>query len=248
MKKLNSIIFNKSDLLESVLLKEEIDAEGITPSQYKKDSKKDKPTDYDEVHDHAIRNLTGDISSISKEQKHSISRWTQNSEPGYKEMNNHMKGDKVGTKEVQKHCNNLTDVINSHELPNSTYAYRGIQRGTAESVRSLKPGDHWSNKGFASTSLDPNRSTHFGHGDIMAIHAPKGTKAIYSSHPKLNNHTDERELTFPHNTHMRFNGRETFEVHAHHYDGTPKREKQTITLHHFTVVPHTNVQGELDRE
>jgi hypothetical protein len=260
MKHLTKILFNENftenlskekQLLEKFLMEQDVGAEGVTPSQYKKDSKKNTPTDYDQVHDHAIRNLTGDISGISKDYKKSISSWTQPSYPGYKEMNNHMKNVSSGDKVVKMHCDNLSHVLNNHELPNSTYAYRGIKRGTAESVRALKPGDHWSNKGFASTTLDPNRATHFardGYNDVLAIHAPKGTKALYTSHPQLNNHTSERELTLPHNTHFQYHGSEEFEVHHHDYNGDPSGEKRMIRMHHMTVVPHSNKQMEIDKE
>ncbi len=220
--------------------------EGISPDQFKKDIKSGLKNDYDEaLHEHAQKNLTGDISHIDTNAKRSIQRWTE--ADGYKAINGHLRGkpDLMG----QKLSEHLEKAVGGHSLPNSVWAYRGIHGPHADNLRSLKSGDTFHNAGFASTTLDPKRATHFARGsDILAMHLPKGTSALYVSHPQLNGHTSEREMLLNHGTQFRYSHSEdVHNVPVYHYSGAPTGETKSIKLHHVEVIPKSKGSIQIDR-
>ena len=220
--------------------------EGISPDQFKKDIKSGAKTNYDkDLHEHAQKNLTGDISHIDTNGRRSIQRWTE--ADGYKAINGHLRGhnNPMG-KALAEH---LEKAVAGHYLPNSVWAYRGIHEPHADNLKSLKTGDVFHNAGFASTTLDPKRATHFARGsDILAMHLPKGAAALYVSHPKLNGHTSEREMLLNHGTQFRYSHSETIpNVPTYHYSGEPTGETKSIRLHHVEMIPNSKGSIQIDR-
>ena len=233
--------------LRQILNEQEKITDGISPSQFIKDQKSNKRVDYDWIHEHAQNHLTGDISHIDEKDKASIGRYTQNSSPGYKEINGYMR-DHNAHAVGKPHALRIAHAIEGHKLPNAVWGYRGIHSIHSENLNKLKPGDVFHNKGFASTTLDPNRATHFARGeDVMAIHMPKGQSALYMSHPKLNSWTSEREMVLPHNTHFKYNGHEMITAHEHDYSGRPTGNTRQLKMHHVEIVPHSTNSIQIDR-
>jgi len=211
---------------------------GVSPEQFKSDLKDGGHPDYDHLHQGAQEHLTGDVSHIGKEGKHAISRWTQNQNVGYKEINAVKRGmnNSLDAMRITQH---LSDAVGGHQLPQSTYAYRGVHGPHAAALNKMKPGDTFHNKGFSSTTLDPKRATHFARGeDMMSVHVPQGHNALYVSHPKLNSWTQERELVLQHGTHFRYKGSEHIESPEYHYTGEPTGKTRKIKVHHVEVVPY----------
>jgi hypothetical protein len=233
--------------LRLILENEDNNIQGVSPTQFKKDLKSKSLPNYDWVHENAQRNLTGNISHIKGEEKHAIGRWTQPSPVGYKEINGHMRNGN-GDEETDEISNHLHNAVNGHELPNATYAYRGIHANHSRSLNSLRPGDTFHSRGFSSTTLDPARATHFAKGeDIMAFHIPQGSKALYVSHPKLNSWTPEREMLLPNNTHFKYHGHETIEAPEHDYTGRKTGKTRKYKLHHVEVIPHSRTSIQIDK-
>jgi len=229
------------------ILKPSGEEHGISPDQFKSDLKGKEPVDYHHLHDVAQQHLTGDTSHIDSGMLKSISRYTQNSNPGYKEINGFLRNN-ANSPHAKVHAENLTKAIEGHSLPNSTWGYRGIHDVHAENLRKLKRGDVFHNDGITSTTLDPNRATHFARGqDILAVHMPKGQKALYLSHPHLNSWSTEREMALPPKTSFKYNGSEPIEAHEHDYTGHRTGIKKKFTLHHVEIIPHSNKSIAIDR-
>lgn len=225
------------------IITESIEANGVSPEKFKKDLKTGD-TDYSDVHEHGIKNLTGDISHIGSKEKDAIKNWTT---PVYRSIQNHLRTGNGDTKarELSQH---LSNAVEGHSIPNETWAYRGLHGPHAEHLKTMKKGDVFHSKGMSSTTLDPKRATHFAKGeDILAMHLPAGSKALYVSHPKLNSWEAEKELTLPHNTHFKYHGSSTVEAPEHHYDGTPTGAKKKYTLHHVEAIPHIGKSIQIDR-
>lgn len=213
---------------------------GIHPDRFKNDMHNGIRPNYDFVHKLAQTHLTGDVSHIHDEHRDAISTWTSPS--GYKAINNRLKTGDSGSNdydnhEADQHIKYLTAAVRNHKLPNSTYAYRGTQRGTSAQLNAAKPGDVIHSKGFSSATLDPQRATHFAKSkDIMAIHAPAGSRGLYVSHPKLNSHTEEREMLFSHGAKFKYHGSESFDVPEHHYSGKPTGKINNYKIHHVELM------------
>jgi hypothetical protein len=191
-----------------------------------------------QLHSHA--QTLNDTSKISSDQKRAISSWT--SPPGYKQINGSLRSGGDTTQ-----ANHLSAAVSNNTLPSAAWGYRGLHGIHAEKFRNLKPGDTFHSKGFVSTTLDPNRSTHFSKGeDVLAVHVPKGSKGLYVSDPKLNSWQDERELLLPHGTHFRYKHSEQISVPEHHYSGEKTGRMSNITMHHVEMIEPSKHSMQLD--
>jgi hypothetical protein len=226
MKKLKFIIESKQD------------AFGVSPEKFKKDIS-EGGKDYDYMHEVAQNHLTGDTSHIKRNEKNAISRWTQNSPTGYKEINSHLRNGN-GDKETREITGHLENAVRGHSIPHDTWGYRGVHSVHAKNLDKLKSGDVFHNKGFASTTLDPNKATHFARGEhMLAVHIPKGTNALYVSHPNLNSWTSEREMVLAPSTHYKYSHSENIEAPEYHYSGSPTGKTKKIKLHHVEAIPQS---------
>jgi len=222
-------------------------SEGISPAQFKDDLKNNASANYDkDLHKHAQRHLTGDTSHIGTDESRAIQTWTN--PDGYKLINGYNRGINSSPK-GKKLSEDLSRAIENHPLPNGVWAYRGVHGPHADKLATIGPGDTFHNEGFASTTLDPKRATHFARGrDILAVHLPKGSPAFYVSHPEFNGHTSEREMLLPSQTHFRYSHHEDIHnVPVHSYDGRPTGETKSIRLHHVELIPPSKGSIALDK-
>ena len=219
-------------------------AEGVHPDTFKKNlMDKDRSTN-DWVQERAEKHLTGDLSHIDSKAGDAVRRWTT---PEYRDVNNHLRSG-GGSKETEELVGHLRRAVGGHKLPKAAWVYRGIHGPQSDKLRSLKKGDVFNNKGFSSTTLDPNRATHFGKGkDIIVTRLPKGQHALYASHSKLNNHTSEKEMVLPDNTHFKYSHHEDIEAPEYHYSGKPTGNMNKYRLHHVEVV-HPTKSISIDRD
>jgi hypothetical protein len=240
MKKLSKIISEKENSVNGEKVY------GISPHEFKHDVQHENPMDYDHVHQEGQEHLTGDISHIKKEHKSAIGQWTT---PTYRDINDHLRSGNGGS-HAEHLANRLTEAIGGHSLPNATFAYRGVHGKHADNLKKLQPGDVFKHEGFGSTTLDPRRSTHFAKGnDMMAIHMPKGSNALYSSHPKLNSWNAEREMTMQNGQNLMYHGSEMIHnVPEHNYSGQPTGRKVSVRMHHVTLVTEPKAAISLDRD
>jgi len=222
----------------------EQDIHGVSFDKFKSDVGSGKPLDYDWVHSNAQRNLTGDTSHIKKEHMDAIQHWTT---PEYRGINSVMR-DLGGSSRSKKDAENLSHAVNGHALPNSTHVYRGIHSPYSDHLNTLSKGDTFHIKGFASTTLDPIRATHFAKGrDILHMTLPEGQKALYVSHPHLNSWETEREMLLPHNSHFKYHGHTDMESPEFNYHGEPTGEKKMYRFHHVEVIPHSPHSLQIDK-
>ena len=220
------------------------DVHGVSFDKFKSDVGSGKPLDYDWVHSNAQKNLTGDTSHIGQDHMKSIQNWTT---PAYRGINTVARGGE-GNSSSKRDAENLSHAVNGHALPNSTHVYRGIHSPHSDHLNTLSKGDTFHIKGFASTTLDPIRATHFAKGrDILHMTLPKGQKALYVSHPHLNSWESEREMLLPHNSHFKYLGHTDMETPEFHYTGEPTGEKKMLRFHHVEVIPHSTHSLQIDK-
>lgn len=129
---------------------------------------------------------------------------------GYKAMNGyartgnpmeHLWNEGIGSKEeLQKHVDTLDNLVKTvPPLAQDTTLYRGVSGKLSSELRSLQPGDSFTDKGFSSTSYDQDVAKQFGiWGLVVVINAPKGTKALDID--KLFDEPSESEVLLPRNT------------------------------------------------
>ena len=101
----------------------------------------------------------------------------------YKLINEALRDPLISTEAIEGEIYDLDEVINNAPtLESPLLAYRGVN-DNSEFFTNLKVGDVFEDKGFVSTTLDPDIATSFSasalYGKILQFHLPKGTKGLF---------------------------------------------------------------------
>lgn len=132
----------------------------------------------------------------TEEQKQAISDYTRFA---YTPINSYLRGDeKLYYKEDEEKLKEKVKIIDScfnGSLSKNIVAYRAMKFN--ENFKKPKEGDIIENKGYSSTSINPEY-IHESLGRIVRLKVKKGTKALYIDE-NSSNITGERELLFPRN-------------------------------------------------
>lgn len=101
----------------------------------------------------------------------------------YKLINEALRDPLISTQGIEEEILDLDDVINSApRLESPLLAYRGVN-DSAEFFTNLKVGDVFEDKGFVSTTLDPDIANSFSansfYGKVLQFNLPKGTKGLF---------------------------------------------------------------------
>lgn len=132
----------------------------------------------------------------TEEQKQAISDYTRFA---YTPINSYLRGDKnLYHKEDEEKLKEIVKIIDScfnGSLNKNIVTYRAMRFN--ENFKKPKEGDIIENKGYSSTSINPE-SIHESLGRIVRLKVKKGTKALYIDE-NTSNITGEKELLFPRN-------------------------------------------------
>jgi hypothetical protein len=141
-----------------------------------------------------------------------------------------------GTKgEIEHHTKNLDSVLNKHSLSNNFHVWRGFAEHKIVPALNLKPGDTFHDKGFVSTSTNPNVAKGFTplspgiDRHLFHIKVPKGSKALAMEHVSFGA-GGENEVLLPRNSKFRYDSREEH----------PAPEGSKLIIHHVTHIPESS--------
>lgn len=153
---------------------------------------------YEGIEPHEAVSLHGYIhgNALPELKYHQNQQWA-----GYELINNHNRHSNLHgeTKEiVENHIKNIDSAIAKHTTDHHIHVWRGIGDNILHNV---KKGDIVHDKGFVSTSVDPDHARSFGNtgvGVYAHINIPKGSKALsVNKYPKVRNHNDDRGISAP---------------------------------------------------
>ena len=147
-------------------------------------------------------------------------------------------GTPINHESAKRQSKFIDAAIKKHKTEDDATVWRGINH---DAVKDLKEGEHFHDKGYVSTSLNPLISGTFGgsHHDpekgyqkhFMKIHLPKGSTAMYlNSYPNIGAIRGEHEVLLPRNSKFRYDKQETKDVS----NGLYKSEQ---VIHHVTHIP-----------
>lgn len=130
-------------------------------------------------------------------------------------------------KNILDQTKDLDSAIDKHPTEHNAHVWRGIYktRNQPSHFSKMKKGDTFHDKGYVSTSFNPQVAQTFNgeHGHIVHIKVPKGSKALHPlSHDGYPSKM-ENELILPRNSRFRYEGK------TKHFDGT--------IIHHLSHIP-----------
>jgi hypothetical protein len=102
----------------------------------------------------------------------------------YKLINEALRDPLISTQGIEGEISDLDEVINNAPtLESPLLAYRGVNDSMTGFFGNLKVGDVFEDKGFVSTTLDPEIAHQFTGSSmfskILQFHLPKGTKGLF---------------------------------------------------------------------
>ena len=102
----------------------------------------------------------------------------------YKLINEALRDPLISTEAIEGEISDLDEVINNAPaLESPLLAYRGVNDSMTGFFGNLKVGDVFQDKGFVSTTLDPEIAHQFTGSSmfskILQFHLPKGTKGLF---------------------------------------------------------------------
>ena len=181
--------------------------------------------------------VMGHPTKEAKAAKSEIGTWTDPS--GYKMIQNHLNGVQTSPHAAEV-ADKLQKAILSTELLSPVNTYRGVHGPQLDMISAMQPGDVWTQKGFAGSTLDPKRATHYAKGgqggDMIHMVLPKGSKALYVSNPALNSWEAEREMLLPAGSTFKYIGKTTINLPQYDYSGNKVGEGGPVTLHQVEVM------------
>lgn len=183
------------------------------------------------------KNIQGRLK-LSDDEKRSGSYYTyggkETTPDGHKNINDHLRGKfklfhRIPKDVLNDHVKNIDSLIDKHTLNHNTHVWRGITNKAVKKFGIGKKDHILHDKGFVSTSMDPEQARKFSNGieksdslkpdHLVHIRLPKGTKAAYL-HNSIG-YGDEHEVLLPRDS--RFKYSHTTQDHdglikTHHYD------------------------------
>jgi ADP-ribosyltransferase exoenzyme len=181
--------------------------------------------------------VMGHVTKEAKAAKSEVGTWTDPS--GYKMIQNHLNGVQTSPHAAEV-ADKLQKAILSTELLSPVNTYRGVHGPQLDMISAMQPGDVWTQKGFAGSTLDPKRATHYAKGgqggDMIHMVLPKGSKALYVSNPALNSWEAEREMLLPAGSTFKYIGKTTINLPQYDYSGKKVGEGGPVTLHQVEVM------------
>ena len=144
---------------------------------------------------------------------------------------------------LNHHLETLDSAFNTQHLNKDLHVYRGF---SSHHLPDLIKDNHYTDKGFVSTSLNPERVHGFSiprltlnNGrayNFVHIHVPKGNKGLFIDHSQINlsgKHRGEQEVLLPRDSKFKYHGSENIGHAEVKLLKSDNREKHLI-LHHLT--------------
>ena len=144
---------------------------------------------------------------------------------GHININHHLRND-IEDLRTQGFSKNLNSLISKHITEHPIHVWRGVDSNKLN-LNNMKSGDVFHDKGFVSTSLNPNVAKGLISNlketkHLMHIEVPKGSKAV--SRSLYFPHSSEDEVLLPSGSKFRYNGQ------------TIDKDNDYI-IHHLTHLP-----------
>jgi hypothetical protein len=176
---------------------------------------------------HKIGNKLHDPQELSDIEKNHLSYYTG---PGHLLVNDHLRGIRTfSDPDIHKDISQISNAIGKHSTKHDVHVWRSYH-----DIKDLglKKGDIFHDKGFVSTSLRNNHSSHI-HTHIMHIKVPKGSNAMYLNQEKTSSYPDEHEVLLQKGAKFKYHGAKTHEVP---FPADMRNPTRTMTIHRMTYL------------